>query len=222
MSRLARAPERSSPCPRRERRRRAGGAIGEVLGQRRDRRAASRSCAALASATTSPSHGWGSRWSVPFIQSTGRRRAASAWRSTNSSTWATGRRRRAAPGRRCRSRPGGTRRAPSSRRAPTHRNAVRSTADGHAPPHDGVLEAEAAGGAGASGRRGRTCRAGSRPPWRRRRGAAVAMPSWRSRTSVSPETRNSSGSVYQGPTASGPAVDEAGGARASASGRTSR
>ena len=65
------------------------------------------------------------------------------------------------------------------------------------------------GGAGASGRRGRTCRAGSRRPWRRRSAAARRRPSCRLRTSVSPDTRNSSGRAYHGPIAIRPVVASA-------------
>ena len=48
---------------------------------------------------------------------------------------------------------------------------------GHAPPHHGVGEARPGAGSGASGRRGRTCRAGTRPPSPRRSRPPGAGPS---------------------------------------------
>ena len=69
------AHEQVGPCPRAQLPGPAGQAIGgragHVLGQRRRSAARSRGPRALASATTRPSHGWGSRWSVPFIQRIG-------------------------------------------------------------------------------------------------------------------------------------------------------
>ena len=144
------------------------------------------------------------RWSVPFIQRIGPPSSSPCSRlelvdPRDERLGVVGQR-----ARRCRSPGRGTRPAPWSRRAPTHQNAAAVDRRGHAPPHDGVLEPELARAAAASGRRGRTCRAGSRPPWRRRSAAARSRPSCRLRTIVSPDTRNSSMRMYQGPIAQAP------------------
>ena len=115
-------------------------------------------------------------------------------------------RRRRACGRRCRSPSAGTRPARRCRRAPPTR-----TRCGRPRPARRATRRRGRGrpgrAAAASGRRGRTCRAGSRRPSRLRRPAsssARSIPSSRSRTRVSPDTRNSSGSVYHGPIATRP------------------
>ena len=105
-------------------------------------------------------------------------------------------------------------------RAPPERGLGRR--DGHAAPHDRVLEpgeaqdlrhlrdvAEHVGQVADLHRR------------RRARGAR-AMPCCRFRTMVSPETMNSSMRIIHGPTCEPPAAGERGAARGSASGRTSR
>ena len=107
--------------------------------------------------------------------------------------------------RRCRNRRRGTRPAPSIRRAPPTR-----TRCGRPPTARPATPRRArtrpGGGSGASGRCGRTCRAGSRPPSTPPKAAARRMPGCRSRMIVSPETRNSSMRMYQGPTVSRPAA----------------
>ena len=75
---------------------------------------------------------------------------------------------------------------------------------GHAPPDHGVRRSRPAGGSGASGRCGRTCRAGSPRSMTPPKAAPRPMPICRLRTIVSPETRNSSIRMYQGPMVSRP------------------
>ena len=201
MSRLARAPERSSPRPAREA---LGGRAAHVLGERADAQLVVGRRGALASATTRPSHGWGRRWSVPFIQRIGPDEQVALLLleladAAQERLGVVGHAGAVAVAQRA-----GTRPARWSRRGPTTRTRCGRSprARPATPPR---ARSRTGAGAAASGPRGRTCRAGSRPPWRRRSGRPPARPSCRLRTSVSPDTRNSSGSAYQGPIATRPA-----------------
>ena len=162
----------------------------------------------------------GMRWSVPFIQRSGPTR-----RSPCSASNSPIRRRRALAS-------SGTRAPlpyPSGQVLGPHGRAV-----GRGPPEPAAVHratarparrrrarSRAGAGAGASARRGRTCRAGSRPPWRRRTAPPPRGPRCRLRTRVSPDTRNSSGRAYHGPIATRP-PEASVRRRSSASGRTAR
>ena len=116
--------------------------------------------------------------------------------------------RRRAGRRRCRSRRPGTRPGPGAvgRR---HRKAVRSTAEGtprHTTAWSNPAWVEELGHLGDVAEHvGQV----ARPPWRRRRRCPARCPVCRLRTMVSPDTRNSSIRMYQGPTVIRPAAARA-------------
>ena len=201
INRFARAPERSSPVTVTSP---FGRLVGEVFGQRRDRELVLvLHGVGLGDDPTEPGLRHlvvGAVHQQHVVQRARRRARARSRAPAARGAW----RRRACRGRWSTSRRD-TRRARAIRRAPPTRTRsvpplpVRRATRPRArnPP---------ASAAEASGRRDRTCRAGSptsiTPPSSEPR----AMPNWRSRTIVSPDTMNSSIRTIHGPIASRPAL----------------
>jgi hypothetical protein len=202
MRTLARAPERSSP---RQRVSPSVGGAGQVVGQRGD----------LEHEVVLELVGLGHHPPEPglrlLVVGAVHEQEPSMRKLPISSTWSAIRRTSslASSGwrRRCRSRWGGTRPAPSSRRGPPTRSRLVDDRR-HAPPHHGVLQPGQAQDLGHLGdvaeHVGQVADLHGPPE-----GRSPGAPSWRSRMMVSPETRNSSIRMYQGPIESRPAAARA-------------